>query len=135
MHSKITEPSRGARVTGRILSGLVIAFLVFDASMKLVPIQPVMDAMTSLGFASDPELARFLGLLLLACTVVHIIPRTRILGAVLLTGFLGGAMAIQMRAGNPLLTHILFGAYLCTLMWVGLLLRNNQARSMLFRSA
>lgn len=118
--------------TGRILSGLVIVFLLLDASMKLVPIQPVFEAMRDLGFISTPALARSLGVLLLVCTVLHAIPKTALLGAILLTGFLGGAIAVNVRAGTPLFSHVLFGAYIGVMLWVGLLLRNKNVRAIVF---
>jgi hypothetical protein len=116
---------------GRILSGLVIAFLLMDAGMKLVPLQPVIDTMRDLGFESTAALARGLGILLLACTVLYAIPGTALLGAILLTGYLGGAMAIHLRVGSPLFTHILFGAYVGIFMWAGLLIRNRRIRALL----
>ena len=119
------------RWTGRALSGLVIAFLGMDAVIKLVPIQPVIDTMRTLGFQATPTLARGLGVLLLACTLLYAIPRTALLGAVLLTGYLGGAIAIHLRADSPLFTHVLFGAYLGLMLWAGLLLRDRQALALL----
>lgn len=116
---------------GRVLSGLVIAFTVLDATMKLIPVAPVMDAQQQLGFDDSIGLTRGLGALLLACTVLYAIPRTALLGAVLLTGFLGGAIAIHLRIGSPLLTHVLFGFYIGVLLWVGLFLRNRTARLLL----
>lgn len=117
--------------TGRVLSALVIAFLLLDAGMKLVPLAPVIEAMHHLGFASTPGLARGFGLLLLACTLLYALPRTASLGAVLLTGYLGGAIAVQLRVGNPLFTHVLFGGYIGVLLWAGLLLRSSAARALL----
>lgn len=117
--------------TGRILSGLVIAFLLMDAVMKLVPVKPVLDTMQTLGFNSTDALARGLGILLVVCTALYAFPKTALLGALLLTGYLGGAIAIQLRAGNPLFSHILFGGYVGILMWTGLLIRNGQIRSLL----
>ena len=117
--------------TGRTLSGLVVVFLLLDAGMKLVPVTPVIQAMEHLGFASTPDLARTLGGLLLACTLLYAIPRTRLLGAVLLTGYLGGAIAVQFRVGNPMLSHVLFGLYIGILLWAGLLIRDKQARVLL----
>jgi len=117
--------------TGRILSGLVIAFLFLDAGIKLVPIQPVIETMQSLGFTSTPALARTLGVLLLVCTLLHAIPRTSLLGAVLLTGYLGGAIATQLRVVNPLFSDILFGGYIGIVLWAGLLLRNKNIRAIL----
>src|SRR6185369_835048 len=110
---------------GRVLSGLAITFLLLDAAMKLVPLAPVTDAMQGLGFAGSDTLARGLGVLLLACTILYAIPRTAPLGALLLTGYLGGAIAVQLRAGNPLFSHILFGGYIGLVLWAGLLLRHN----------
>ena len=119
-------------VTGRILSGLVIAFLLLDAGIKLVPLQPVTDTLQALGFVPTDPLARGLGGLLLLCTLLYALPRTALLGAVLLTGYLGGAMAIQLRAGTPVFSHLLFGAYLGGLLWAGLLLRDGALRAALF---
>lgn len=120
---------------GRALSGLAVAFLLFDAAMKLVPIKPVIDAMQALGFNGGDALARGLGVLLLACTVLYATPRTAPLGALLLTGYLGGAIAVQLRAGNPLFSHVLFGGYVGLALWAGLLLRSGPLRSALFPPA
>ena len=120
---------------GRVLSGLAIAFLLLDAAMKLVPLQPVIDAMHGLGFEGDAGLARGLGLLLLACTALYAFPRTAPLGALLLTGYLGGAIAVQLRVGSPWLTHVLFGAYIGLALWIGLWLRSAQLRSLVLHHA
>jgi DoxX-like family len=119
---------------GRVVSWLAIAFLLFDAAMKLVPLKPVIDAMQGLGFAGGDSLARGLGALLLACTIFYAIPVTAPFGALLLTGYLGGAIAVQLRAGNPLFSHVLFGAYIGLFLWAGLLLRNTHLRALLFPS-
>ena len=128
------NPNPSARWAGRILSGLVVVFLLFDAGIKLVPIQPVHDTMQRLGFDSTATLARGLGILLVACTVLYAIPRTALLGAVLLTGYLGGAIAIQLRVQSPLFSHLLFGVYVGAMLWGGLLLRDPRARAVLFPS-
>ena len=120
---------------GRLLSGLTIIFLLLDAAMKLVPLQPVMESMQSLGFATTTELARGLGILLLGCTVLYALPRTALLGAILLTGYLGGAIAIHVRAGSPLFSHVLFGAYVAAIMWGGLVLRHPQLLMFILPSA
>jgi hypothetical protein len=114
---------------GRILGGIAIAFLILDAAMKLVPLEPVIEAMHELGFASTNGLARGLGFLLLACTILYAIPRTALLGAILLTGYLGGAIAVQLRAGSPLFSHVLFGGYIGLILWTGLIARNSSVRS------
>jgi len=120
---------------GRILSGLLIAFLVFDGAIKLVPLQVVTDTMIELGYNGSVDQARLLGVLTLLCTILYAIPRTSILGAILLTGYLGGAMATHLRIGNPLFTHLLFGLYLGMMAWGGLYLRDARLRALIpFRS-
>lgn len=124
------SPARGDRSnkwvwTGRVLSGLAIAFLLMDGAMKLVPIAPVLEACRRLGYAA--ELARPLGVLLCACTIVHVIPRTRVLGALLLTAYLGGATATHVRVGDPFWFPVLMGVIL----WAGLTLREPRLRALL----
>ena len=131
MNTTSVPASRQVSWTGRIISGLVIAFLVMDAVMKLIAVPPVMDSMRELGFVSTVGLARCLGGLLLVCTALYAFPKTSACGAILLTGFLGGTMAIHVRAGNPLFSHVLFGAYLAVMLWVGLLLRDRNLRAAL----
>ena len=99
--------------------------------MELVPVQPVIDSMQGLGFTSTPALARTLGVLLLACTALHAIPRTGLIGAILLTGYLGGSVAIHLRAGSPPFSHLLVGAYVGLAMWTRLLVRSRHARDYL----
>lgn len=131
MHSALETPtiSSPALWTGRVLSGTLIAFLVFDAVIKLVPLQVVIDTTAALGF--PPELARTLGVLTLVCTALYAWPRTAILGAILLTGYLGGAIAIHLRIGNPLISHTLFGVYLGLMAWGGLYLRDERLRALI----
>ena len=112
---------------GWVLSGLLILFMVFDASIKLVPIQPVIDTMTELGY--PVEHARLLGVLSLVCTLLYAIPRTSVLGAVLLTAYLGGAVSAHVRIGSPLFSHDLFGVYMGLIAWGGLWLRNPRLRA------
>lgn len=122
---------RGGLIAGRILSGLVGLFLIIDGVIKLVPITPVTETLVQLGYSASPDLARFLGVLLLVCVALYAIPRTALLGAILLTGYLGGAMASQLRVGNPLWSHLLFGLYLGLALWIGLYLRDPRLRTML----
>jgi len=131
MNTAIATPaiSNGALWTGRVLSGLVIAFLLFDGAIKLVPLQVVHDTMATLGLPSD--LARTLGVLTLACTILYAWPRTAILGAILLTGYLGGAIAIHLRIGNPMFSHTLFGVYLGLMAWGGLYLRDPRLQALI----
>ncbi len=122
-------PTTKSVILGRALSGLVILFLVFDGAIKLVPLQVVTETMAALGYPADQGLARLLGVLTLLCTLLYAIPRTSILGAILLTGYLGGAMATHLRAESPLFTHLLFGFYLGIIAWGGLWLRDPRLRS------
>jgi DoxX-like family len=123
--------SRPALWFGRLLSGLVILFLLFDGAIKLVPWPIVTETMDRIGYGSSETLARALGAITIACTVLYAIPPTSILGAILLTGYLGGAIATHVRIGSPLFTHILFGFYLALMVWGGLWLRDRKLRSLL----
>lgn len=116
---------------GRVLSGLVVAFLLFDGAIKLLPAQVVIDSIKQLGWPDDVGTARQLGLLTLSSTLLYAIPRTTVIGAILLTGYLGGAIATHVRIGSPLFTHILFGFYLGVMLWGGLWLRDPRLREML----
>ena len=113
---------------GRILSGIVVLFLVFDGAIKLVPLDIVITTSEQLGIPT--HLARTLGVLTLACTLLYAWPRTSLLGAVLLTGYLGGAIYVHVRAGSPLFSHTLFGVYLGLIAWGGLWLRDPQLRAL-----
>jgi hypothetical protein len=125
------ETSKPARWTGRVLSGLAILFLLFDGAIKLVPWPIVTETMEKIGYGSSESLARTLGAITLACTVLYAIPPTSILGAILLTGYLGGAIASQVRIGSPLFSHILFGFYLGLMLWGGLWLRDRSLRDLM----
>ena len=123
--------SRSARWLGRGLSGLAILFLLFDGAIKLVPWPVVTETMDRIGYGSSETLARSLGLVTVACTVLYAVPPTSILGAILLTGYLGGAMASHLRIGSPLFTHVLFGFYLGLMVWGGLWLRDRKLRALM----
>ena len=112
---------------GRIISGLAIAFLIFDSVTKFIKPAPVIDAFAHLGWPLNT--APILGIILLTCVTLYVIPRTSIVGAILLTGYLGGAVATHLRVGDPLFSHILFPTYMGTLLWLGLYLRDNRLRS------
>ena len=116
---------------GWTISGLVIAFMLMDATMKLLALPIVIETGASLGF-SGADTARGLGILLLVCTVLYAVPRTAPLGAILLTGYLGGAVATHLRVGSPLFTHVLFGIYIGALMWFALWLRDARVRSLVW---
>jgi len=123
--------SRSARWTGRIMSGLVIVFLMIDGAIKLVPWPIVTETMDRMGYGSSEAMARSLGLITIVCTVLYSIPPTSILGAILLTGYLGGGLASQMRIGSPLFTHTLFGLYLGLMVWGGLWLRDRNLQTLI----
>lgn len=126
-----TPVSKPALWTGRILSGLVIAFLMLDGAIKLVPWPVVTDTMDKMGYGSSETLARSLGVITIACTAMYAILSTAILGAILLTGYLGGAMASHLRIGSPLFSHTLFGLYLGVMVWAGLWLRDRNLRTLI----
>lgn len=131
----MSAPGKAARITGWAMSGLLIAFLLFDGAIKLVPLQIVLDTSAQLGLPADPTSARILGVLTLGSTLLYAIPRTAILGAILLTAYLGGAIATHFSAGSPLFSHLLFGVYLGLFAWGGLWFRDPRVRAMIpFRS-
>lgn len=123
--------SKSALWAGRILSGLVIAFMLFDGGIKLAPMDIVTETMGQLGWPTSPSLARGLGMVALACTALYAFPRTSVLGAILLTGYFGGAIATQLRVGSPVFSHLLFGAYLGLMVWGGLFLRDERVRALI----
>jgi hypothetical protein len=116
---------------GRTLSGLVILFLVADSAMKLVPLPIVPETMGQLGYPTSVGLARGLGIVTLLCTALYAFPRTAVLGAILLTGYMGGAMATHLRVGSPPFSHTLFGLYLGLMIWGGLYLRDERLRALI----
>jgi DoxX-like family len=123
--------SKKALVAGRVMSGLVIAFLTFDGVFKFVKPAPapVVETFARLGWSLS--LAPVLGTLLLVSTALYAIPKTSVLGAILLTGYLGGAVATHLRAGDPLFSHVLFPTYLGVLLWGGLYLREPRLRALI----
>jgi hypothetical protein len=120
---------RGRVIAGHVLSGLVVLFLVFDSLMKFINPGPVVAASAQLGWPD--RLMVNLGVILLTCTALYVIPRTAVLGAILLTGYLGGAVATHMRVGDPLFSHILFPVYMGVLLWAGLYLREDRLRALI----
>lgn len=110
------------------LSGLAIAFCLMDAIMKLLALPFVLEASDRIGFHGETVI-RELGVILLGCTILYAIPATAVLGAVLLTGYLGGAVAAHLRLGDPLFTHVLSGVYGGLLAWGGLYLRDPTVRA------
>src|SRR3982074_3038553 len=123
--------SKPALWTGRVLSGLVIMFLLLDGAIKLVPWPVVTETMDRMGYGSSETLARSLGIITIICTVLYSVPPTSILGAILLTAYLGGAMASHVRIDSPLFSHTLFGFYLGLMVWGGLWLRDPTLRNLI----
>jgi hypothetical protein len=111
---------------GRVLTAVPVLFLAFDVTIKLMKIQPVVDSFTQLGI--PVELARVVGTIELICLVLYCIPRTAVLGATLLTGYLGGAVLTHLRIGSPLLSHTLFPIYIGIMLWGALWLRDLRVR-------
>jgi len=132
MIEAVHAPQRRATAqvwTGRVLSGVAILFLLMDAAMKLAVLPVVVETSAQLGWSGD--LARPLGVVLLVCSLLYAFPRTAVLGAVLLTAYLGGAVAAHVRIGSPLFSHVLFGVYLGLFVWGGLYLRDAGLRALL----
>jgi hypothetical protein len=125
----------GSIRTGRVLSGLVIAFLLLDGAMTLLALPVVTETMAALGWPADIGTARLLGVLTIGCALLYAAPRTAVLGAILLTAYLGGAVATHVRIGNPLFSHVLFGVYVGIAAWAGLWLRDPAVRALLSPAA
>jgi hypothetical protein len=117
--------------TGRILSGIAVLFLAFDVGIKVVRPMPaaVIEAFDHLGLPLG--LAAVIAAILAICSFLYVIPRTAVLGAILLTGYLGGAVISHLRVGDPLFSHVLFPVYVGVLIWLGLYLREERLRSVL----
>lgn len=106
--------------------------MTFDVTMKLAQVKEAVEGTVQLGF--DPSIMLPLGLIQLACLILYVVPRTAPLGATLLTGYLGGAVAIHVRLGNPMFTHILSPVYVAIFLWGGLYLRDARVRAALGRT-
>ena len=120
--------SKGRLWTGRTMSGIVILFMLMDSIMKFIQPSTVVETTVSLGFAEHH--IPVLGILGLLSTFLYAYPRTSILGAVLLTGYWGGAIATHVRLDNPLFSYVLFPVYLAILAWGGIWLVNEQLRNL-----
>jgi hypothetical protein len=123
--------SSRARWAGRAVSGLVAAFLLFDAVLKLVKPPFVVEGTVKLGYPAEVIVP--LGVVLLVSTLLYLVPRTSPFGAVLLTGYLGGAIATHVRVGDPLASHVLFPVYVAVMVWGGLWLRDARLRALAAR--
>ena len=122
------SPVQKRSCTGIIISAIPTLFLLMDAIGKLVKPEPVVTGTVELGYPETVIIP--LGIVLLICTILYLIPTTSILGAILLTGYLGGAVATHVRVASPLFTHLLFPVYLGIMIWLGLYLRDVRLRSL-----
>jgi hypothetical protein len=129
MQSNTQTVSKQALWAGRVISALPVLFLLMDGVMKLVKPAIVVETTVKLGYPETVIVP--LGIVLLVCTVLYTIPRTSVLGAILLTGYLGGAVATHVRVGDPLFTHALFPVYLGVFIWGGLYLRDTRLRALI----
>jgi DoxX-like protein len=114
--------------TGRVVSALVVSFLVFDGTMKVIEPPFIVQANAQLGYPESEVVG--IGVVLLACVLLYAVPRTAVLGAILLTGHLGGAIASQVRVQAPVF-NVVFAAVFAVIVWLGLWLRDERARQML----
>src|SRR5437870_7435168 len=114
--------------SGRTLSALAILFLLFDATIKLLQFPVAVEGTKKLGYPGNVVFV--LGVIQLICLIVYLIPRTAVLGAILWTGYLGGAVATHVRVADPLFSHILFPTYVAALLWGGLWLREPRLRAL-----
>lgn len=116
---------------GRIITGIVIAFMTFDVGVKLIEMDIVRETMLQLGYPLRLAGGFQIGAIQAICLILYVIPRTSVLGAILLTAVMGGAIASHLRIGSPLPTHTLFGVYLGILIWAGIYLRNPRLRALI----
>lgn len=123
--------SNGALWTGRALSAVIVLFMTIDGAIKLPPLDIVTQTMSELGWPAEPNVARLIGVVGLISTALYAIPRTSVLGAILLTAYMGGAISTHVRIGNPLFSHTLFGVYLGIILWGGLYLRDPRIRALI----
>ena len=114
---------------GRVLTALAVLFLGVDTAIKLVQLPVVGETLAELGYPS--ELGLTIGIVELVCLVLYAVPRTALLGAILLTAVFGGGIASHIRIASPLFTHILFGVYLGLFVWGGLYLRSARLRDLI----
>lgn len=125
----VEAPSKGALWAGRVLSGLGVAFMAMDATMKILRLPVAVEGTTVLGWPAS--VVQPLGVVQAVCLVAYLVPRTAVLGAVLWTGYLGGAVATHVRIGSPLFSHVLFPIYVALFFWGGLWLRDPKVRALL----
>jgi DoxX-like family len=127
--SRVPRISPGRLWASHIVRGLTILFLLVDAIVKVLRLPPAVEGTVRLGYPESVVLG--IGIIELVCLVAYVMPRTSILGAILLTGYLGGAVATHVRIGSPLLSQTFFPIYVGVLIWVALFLRDDRVRTLL----
>ena len=125
----VESSAKKRSIAGYVLTGLVALFLTFDTVMKLLQLAPAVQGTTELGYPAGTVIV--IGVIELVCLVLYLVPRTSVLGALVLTGYLGGAIATHVRVGSPLPTHTLFPINVALMVWGGLYLRESRLRELL----
>jgi len=125
----VQSSAKKRSIAGYALTAFVALFLTFDTVMKVLQLAPAMQGTIELGYPASTVLT--IGLIELVCLVLYLVPRTSVLGALVLTGYLGGAIATHVRVGSPLPTHTLFPIYVALMVWGGLYLRESRLRELL----
>jgi len=125
----VESSAKKRSIAGYALTAFVALFLTFDTVMKVLQLAPAVQGTIELGYPASTVLT--IGLIELVCLVLYLIPRTSVLGALVLTGYLGGAIATHVRVGSPLPTHTLFPIYVALMVWGGLYLRESRLRELL----
>ena len=128
MPTVLAPVTKTRRIAAAVLTTLVSLFLTFDTVIKVLKLAPAMDGTTALGYPADRVFP--IGIIELVCLALYLIPQTAVLGAILLTGYLGGAIATHVRVGSPLLSHTLFPIYVAVMVWGGLFLRESRLRDL-----
>lgn len=126
-HASTHTPTRP--IAGYVLTTLVALFLSFDSVLKVLALAPAVQGTTALGYPAESVV--WIGAIELVCLVLYLVPHTAVVGALLLTGYLGGAVASHVRIGSPLFSHVLFPIYVGALLWGGLCLREQRLRALL----
>jgi DoxX-like family len=117
------------RIAAYVLTTIVALFLTFDTALKVLQLGPAIKATTDLGYPATKVLP--IGIVELVCLALYLVPQTSVLGAILLTGYLGGAIATHVRAGSPMFSHTLFPLYVALMLWGGLYLRDSRLAELL----
>jgi len=121
--------SKGKLWSARIMQGIAVVFLLWDTGIKLARESHAVEGTIQLGYPDSSVVT--IGIIELICLVLYLIPRTSIFGMILMTGYLGGAVATHLRLGNPLFSHILFSVYIAILLWGGIYLRDERLRALI----